>query len=84
MKEFIFINDKTTDRDMDSVLCPTNEEIVSLSDIKDMADIWVKVGLFPSRTQAIKNNHGGEIPSGFTHLNKRKRGIDIVIWNPVD
>ena len=83
MKDFCIISESTTVRDIEMIFGPCNKDDVflPLSMFKDMADIWKFVGLFPSKGQAIKNNHGGLMPEGFTDIIKKKRGVRVTIWD---
>ena len=85
MRELNIISPLTRVSDIDPIFTPArHEEFLPIGMFKDMADIWVFAGMFPSRSQAIKNNHGGNIPVGFTDVIKKKRNLRITIWNPED
>lgn len=70
----------------ESVLGPfeKHEENVFFDDTWKLEDVWVHVGLFKSKNQARKNNHGGPIPAGFSDtVIKKKRNIRVTILNAV-
>lgn len=85
MREINIISESTSKRDIRLIFGDNHDvvagEFLPLSMFKDMADIWAFLELFPSRSQAIKNNHGQSIPNGFTDIVKRKRGLRVTIWN---
>jgi len=62
-----------------------NETVVVMEPHWVWEDIWVKVGLFKSRTEArknITNQYIGEI-RGFHRVIKRKQHIDIAAWREI-
>lgn len=62
------------------------EPVIEISPDKDMYDILVLAGIFPSKGQAKKNwaRTGAEIPKGFTDLtNIGKLRHRITILNPI-
>lgn len=75
MFELNIISQSTLSSDIEPIFgpCLPSDNWEPLQRFKDMADIWVLLGLFPSRSQAIKNNHGGDIPDGFTDIVKKKK-----------
>jgi hypothetical protein len=83
MKDFCIIswNKDSKSKDIASLFGPfSGDEIfLPIESFRDMADIWNHVGMFPSRSQAIKNNHGGQIPLGFTDIIKKKKNIRVTI-----
>lgn len=83
MKEFNFIHVDLPLSDRESFFGPLEPcEMMHVFDDKtDMADIWVHVGLFPSKGRAKKNNHGGPVPDGWTDVVKKKQGIRVCILN---
>lgn len=65
MWNFIHIN--ASDRDIELLFEPLTpeDEIVRFSEPFNLSDCVVKMGVFPSKTQAKKNGWIGEIPQGF-------------------
>jgi len=86
MRELCIISESTTPRDIEMIFgpCESTDEFIPITAFRDMADIWVYAGFFPSRGQANKNNHGGDIPKGFTDIIKLKRGVRVTIWDCED
>lgn len=85
MKHFNFIVGEVSERDIDLLFGPIdknnqNDLIIKLDDDTQMENIWVEVGLFKSLSQARKNNHSGDIPFGWSHLKKKKRGFEVFIF----
>ena len=61
----------------------SDEEVMAVSPLTSMIDLVVRIGAFPSKSQARKNWKGAsEIPDGFTEhfIGKKKR--HLCIWNP--
>ncbi len=61
------------------------EDVTFLPDTVDIYDILVRVGIFPSKSQARKNwnKTGKEIPEGFSHFDRvGKLNKTITILNP--
>ena len=81
--EFDFIVDNEHSRRSDAELFfgQTPEEVFWLDESKDLWDILVICGLFPSRSQARKNGRAKEIPSGWTDQRMGKLKHRICILN---
>lgn len=61
------------------------EDFIIVSADRDMFGILAEAGLFPSRSQAMKNwkRTGPEVPDGFTHIEGiGKKRNSIAIWKP--
>ena len=72
-KTFVFIHENVKD-DLDLFFGPIeDEEVVHFNDEWTMTHIMHHVGMFPSLTQARKNNWDKPIDSGFTERVKLSR-----------
>ena len=82
---FMFVHESVTEEDKELFLGPLNDndEFIVFDDTWTMAHILVHVGVFPSLTQARKNNGDGPIQEGFFKFSRGKgmRRKDITILN---
>jgi hypothetical protein len=82
-RDFFFIHQSLPDTDKELFCGPLTgqEAFITFDDTWTMANIFVAVGVFPSVTQARKNNAGGPIEKGFSHLERSKRQKIVTILN---
>ena len=76
----ILIGNWWTESDKQLFFQPTKEDkFTILPETTTWADIAVLLNLFPSRTQAIKNNYNKQIEEGFTdkRIGKLKKRVTI-------
>lgn len=82
-KEFNFIKG-TEERDKELFFGPLTEDdkFSEIADDWTMANLVVLAGIFPSLSQARKNNFNKEIPKGFTDIfvGKLRTRITILNW----
>lgn len=78
MREFNFANKRCDPRDIKTLFCD-DDLIIFFDDNFKYEDLWVKVGLFKSKSEARKNNHGGVIKPGWDSIIKKKQGISVFI-----
>jgi len=80
----ICVFSKSNPKGAEQMLGPfaTDDVLLDLDDLVDMADIWERARFFKSKSEARRNGHGGQIPAGFTEIRKPKRCIRVSIWNP--
>jgi hypothetical protein len=80
IKNFIVNHEELTDEMIDWVMSPVpDQDIIIRSSSKDMEDLAVEAGLFPSRGQARKNGFCGTIPWGLSMLGTKKNRFWV--WN---
>lgn len=86
MREFNFVHEDVLLKDIEAIFGPLeeDEENIIFQDEFMMEDIWVKAGLFPSKSQARKNGHSGPIQKGFQDLWKKKKTLRVTILNVWD
>ena len=57
------------------------EEVVFES-ARDLPNLLVKLGVFPSTSMARRAGRTGPIPEGLTHIKASKK-VDLWVWNPI-
>jgi hypothetical protein len=78
--DFCFVGPKFTP-ETDHILFDADDKLVEIQPNWTMAHIWHHVGKFKSVGDAKRNNHDGEIPSGWSQFSWKFRCL-IFIWNP--
>lgn len=86
MREWIFVDHEHHELH-DALFGPISghETVVLMEPHWVWEDIWVRVGLFKSKTEARKNmsnRYIGEI-RGFHHVIKKKQAIDVAVWREI-
>jgi len=81
--DFIINNGHSRRSDAELFFGQSPEDVIWLDGDKDMWDILVIAGVFPSRTQARKNGRAREIPEGWTDQRMGKLKHRICILNAV-
>lgn len=67
---------------VDDILClyPETEE-VHYTQAEDIQSLMVELGVFPSKSKAMRANRQGPIPKGWTEFKASKKRM-LWIWNP--
>jgi len=77
-------NSSWTQRDLEILFSEEGKTVeeIHFTEVEDMQSLMAELGIFSSKSQAIKAGRKGEIPKGWTSEFKASKKYRLWIWNP--